>query len=276
VNLDELNGPVMLFGGPYSNLAATLAMRDTAGTHGIPADRVICTGDTVAYCAEPEQTVAVIRDWGCTVVLGNCEEALASGSPDCGCGFAPDSHCAALSDSWYRFADEALSSSSRAWMGQLPRQVDFRLGGKDFRVVHAAVDSINRFVFASHPAAEKAHQVALAGADVVVAGHCGIPFGQCLDNGYWLNAGVIGMPANDGTPDGWYLLLTPTDDGPTATWHRLVYPHATAATAMRKAGLSPGYADCLETGRWPSLDVLPDTEQQRSGQALNPGPLKLV
>jgi predicted phosphodiesterase len=276
MDIGDLSDRLLVFGGPYSNLAATQTLRKIADTEGIRASHVICTGDTVAYCAEPEQTVATIRDWGCRVVMGNCEEALASGSPDCGCGFDAGSSCAVLSDAWYRFADHALSSSGRAWMGRLPRQIDFRLAGKCFRVVHGAVDSINRFVFGSQPAAVKEHQIALAGVDVVIAGHCGIPFGQHLGNGYWLNAGVIGMPANDGTPDGWYLLLTPKDGGIRATWHRLAYPHAAASTAMRRAGLSAAYADCLENGCWPSLDVLPDPERQHSGQILNPAPLTLV
>ena len=30
--------------------------------------------DVVAYCAEPVETVALIRDWGCAVVMGNCED----------------------------------------------------------------------------------------------------------------------------------------------------------------------------------------------------------
>ena len=46
-----------MFGGPYSNLSATRAMRAQATALGIPPDRIFCNGDLVAYCAEPEQTV---------------------------------------------------------------------------------------------------------------------------------------------------------------------------------------------------------------------------
>jgi predicted phosphodiesterase len=275
VDLGELDGPVLLFGGPYGNLAATRTLRDQAMERGIAATNVICSGDTVAYCADPEATVATIRDWGCSLVMGNCEAALATGAPDCGCGFEPGSSCAALSDAWYRFADHALSATNRDWMGRLPRQLRFRLAGKRFLVIHGAVDSINRFIFASDPIAEKARQVEMAAVDVVIGGHCGIPFGQRVDNGYWLNTGAIGMPANDGTPDGWYLMLTPVRGGIQASWHRLSYPQAAAAAAMRRAGLSSAYAGCLETGRWPSLDVLPDAERRQTGQALKLAPLLL-
>ena len=43
------DGPLLVFGGPYSNLQATRAVLDEAARRGIPAERVICTGDVVAY-----------------------------------------------------------------------------------------------------------------------------------------------------------------------------------------------------------------------------------
>ena len=55
--------PILVFGGPYSNLRATRALIAEAHRLGIPGDRAICTGDVVAYCAEPEETVAAIRDF---------------------------------------------------------------------------------------------------------------------------------------------------------------------------------------------------------------------
>ena len=68
-----------------------------AAALGVSASRVICTGDVVAYCSEPEETVAAIRQWGCHVIAGNCEQQLALGADDCVCGFAKDSTCDALS-----------------------------------------------------------------------------------------------------------------------------------------------------------------------------------
>ena len=53
LDLGNLDAPVLLFGGPYSNLRATQAMRAEADRLGIPADHVICTGDVVAYAAAP-------------------------------------------------------------------------------------------------------------------------------------------------------------------------------------------------------------------------------
>ena len=44
---------MLIFGGPYSNYAATVAMQNRATELGILAERVICTGDIIAYCGEP-------------------------------------------------------------------------------------------------------------------------------------------------------------------------------------------------------------------------------
>lgn len=268
MDLGEINGPVLVFGGPYSNLAATQQMLIVAEQRGIPATSVICTGDLVAYCADPRRTVSLIQDWGCHVVMGNCEESLAAEAPDCGCGFDEGSACSLLSIQWYRYANKQVSAEQKSWMGNLPRQLRFTLSGLQFQVVHGSVSSINEFVFASSSAAGKEAQLKEAAVDVIIGGHCGIPFSSEVSNGYWLNAGVIGMPANDGTADGWYMLLQPKTTGIEVSWHRLSYSVAPTVESMEEAGISKAYADCLQSGLWPSLDILPEVERALSGKRI--------
>ena len=43
-----VDGPTLVFGGPYSNLQATRAVLAEAARRGIPHQRVVCTGDVVA------------------------------------------------------------------------------------------------------------------------------------------------------------------------------------------------------------------------------------
>lgn len=268
-DLGELGGPLLIFGGPYSNLAATRAIRQVAAHRELAPEQVLCSGDLLAYCAEPRQTLALIRDWGIGSVMGNCEEALAQAAPDCGCGFDSRSTCAALSAEWYEFARRQIGEEERAWMAALPRMIRFRLAGRSFLLVHGGCGQINQFVFASSDAAEKQHQLAAAGVDVIIGGHCGLPFGQTLANGAWLNTGVIGLPANDGTTDGWYLLLDEQAGGVRARWQRLGYPAAQSRAAMDAIGLSPAYAGALSSGLWPSEEVLPAAERAQRGRALH-------
>ena len=81
------NLPVLVFGGPCSNLQAVEAVLAEALRRGIGPDRVICTGDLAAYCGEPAATIERVRAAGIRVVMGNCDEQLGAGAADCGCGF---------------------------------------------------------------------------------------------------------------------------------------------------------------------------------------------
>lgn len=268
VDLGEMEGMVLVFGGPYSNLAATMALRERAKQLGIPPERTICTGDVVAYCAEPVETVALIRDWGIAVVKGNCEDSLGRGTPDCGCGFDEGTTCSLLSDNWYRFADQHMSELDRSWMRTLPGSIFFSMKGKSIRVIHGGVQQINRFIFPTTAKEIKKEELDLAGTDIVIGGHSGIPDGQAIGDGFWLNAGAIGLPANDGTLDGWYLLLCPEQEAIACRWQRLAYPAARTAEVMRSRGFVGGYTDALCTGLWPSMDVLPEAQRQLRGKAI--------
>ena len=256
--------PILVFGGPYSNLRATEALRREARQLGIAPAQTICTGDVVAYCGEPEETAQLVRDWGCHVIAGNCEEQLADGAGDCGCGFEEGTACDLLSKGWYPYANSRVSAESRAWMAARPKSLHFNLGGLRFRVVHGGVDVVNRFVFASQTDV-LTEELARAQADVVVAGHAGVPFLSRVAGKTWFNPGVIGMPANDGTADVWYGLVTPTPSGIRLSTHRLAYDSRAAAAGMRRWGYADGYAKSLITGIWPSFDVCPAPEKSQSG-----------
>lgn len=269
-DLGDIDGPLLVFGGPYGNLEATRAVLAEAEALGIPGRRILCTGDVCAYCADPQATVDLVRAAGIVTVMGNCEESLAGDGADCGCGFAEGSACDLLSRQWFTYAAAHLDGGAKAWMAGLPRRVSFRLAGLDFRVVHGGAKSINRFLFASTPDGDMADELAVLGADAVIAGHCGLPFSRVIQGRLWHNAGVVGMPANDGTPRGWFSLLRPERTGVRIEHRPLIYDCAAAAAKMRQRGLPESYARGLESGLWPNLDILPEAERQRTGYPIDP------
>ncbi|MGB0283249.1 MAG: metallophosphoesterase family protein [Neptuniibacter sp.] len=271
--LGILKGSLLIFGGPYSNYAATKAIRDIAEHLDIPNTHIFCTGDLVAYCAEPEQTVDLIRNWGCHVVMGNCEESLAANADDCGCGFDENSSCSLLSAEWYRYSRFHTSQEHKFWMETLPRRISFEYSGKRFLVVHGSTNSINEFVFHSSDHEYKNQQLRQNAVDVIIGGHCGIPFGQQLEQGTWLNAGVIGMPANDGTQTGWYMLISPEQGQLKISWHRLEYDFENTVQAMEELELCRPYSQSLSNGLWPSIDILPEEEADQTGKRLQLNPL---
>ena len=161
-------------------------------------------------------------------------------------------------------------------MAALPKTITFALGGLTFRVIHGGVDVINRFVFASQREV-LAEEIATGGR------RCRRrrPRRRTVHREdqaavVWFNPGVIGMPANDGTPDVWYGLIRSADgDRLVLSTHRLAYDHHGAAAAMRRCGHANGYARTLVTGLWPSLDVFPPPERAATGQKLRPRTLRV-
>jgi uncharacterized radical SAM superfamily Fe-S cluster-containing enzyme len=267
----SVDGPMLVFGGPYSNLEATRRILDAAALLDIPPQRILCTGDVVAYGADAQATAELVRRSGIHVLMGNCEESLAARAEDCGCGFAEGSACDRLAAAWYTHADREIDGESRAWMAALPRRLVVALGGRRLAVLHGGARVINRFLFASTQARVKRDEIAATGCDGVIAGHCGLPFTQIIDGKLWHNAGAIGLPANDGTPRAWFSLLTPEQGGLLIEHRALAYDHQAAARKMRAAGLPDGYAEALVSGLWPSCDVLPAAEAQQKGRPLIPG-----
>jgi predicted phosphodiesterase len=264
----DANGPALIFGGPYSNLHAVDALFVEAERLGVPTEHMICTGDVVGYCGDPLRTVQRIRQSDVAVLMGNCEEQLGNGADGCGCGFSPEMTCHILSREWYSFAASELDEDSRAWMRALPRRIRLKFGNRELLIVHGGSGQINQFIFASTDWTEKESQIATAGVDGILAGHCGIPFTQIQRGRLWHNAGVIGMPANDGQPSTWYSLLHSDRESIRIEHRQLNYAHGAAAKRMRCVGLSQHYSAALKKGLWPSLDVLPPQEKVQTGEPL--------
>ncbi|MHA3978724.1 metallophosphoesterase family protein [Halovulum sp. GXIMD14794] len=258
-DIGALSGEVLIFGGPYSNLQATEALIACADALGIPPERMVCTGDVVAYAADPEAVVARIRALGCLVVAGNCEVQLGAGQSDCGCGFDDGSACDLLSRGWYAHADAALSEENRDWMRGLPDVLVFHHAGRRCAVVHGGGTANNRFLWPTTPDVELADEwaavEAIAGpVDRVISGHSGVPFVREVGAGDRINAGVIGMPPHDGAPETRFALI---DTKGRVEVRKLSYDHSAARAAMEAAGLMQGYHAALTEGWWPSEDVLP-------------------
>lgn len=257
-DLGVIDGALLLFGGPYSNLQAMQALIGIAQECGISGRAMICTGDVVAYAGDPAPTVALVRESGATVVAGNCERQLAQGALDCGCGFEEGSACDLLSAGWYSVASAQIGPADWAWMAGCPDLVSFWHQGARYAVIHGGVSDIARFIWSSTAQTVFEQEWALieeriGPVDHVIAGHSGLPFIRQFEVGRWINPGVIGMPPHDGAQQTRYGVL----DGGEVLIHRLSYDVDAAYAAMLRAGLGQGYHTALRSGYWPSEDVLP-------------------
>ncbi len=264
-DIGTLSGKVLLFGGVYSNLQALEAVRAVARGRGIPAGNVVCTGDIVGYCADPTPCVELVRDWGIHAIAGNVEMNIRDGLEDCGCNFEDDSACDLFSRIWYPYAREHSTEDAVDYMRTLPEYLTASSAGRRLLVLHGNYGATSEFVWRSGPWAQKAAAFAKTGVDTVVAGHCGLPFAQRNGDELWLNPGVIGMPANDGTQRVWYALLAPTGE---ATFHALDFDWAAARRRMLDRPLPLSYALTLKTGLWDNTEIMPPAETAQTGIAL--------
>jgi predicted phosphodiesterase len=266
---------LLFFGGAYSNLQALLSLRAVAEERWIPPSSVICTGDAVAYCAQPVETIDAIRDWGIQLIAGNVELQLAAEQDHCGCNFVKGSVCDQLSAHWYSYANSRITAEQRAWIESLPTTLRLELGGRKIGVIHGSHANVSEFIFRSTPWERKAPNFASLDCDAIVGGHSGLPFMERNGDQLWANAGVIGMPANDGAPRGWYLLATERANNLEFSLHTFDYDAVRAVRLMEKKGLPCEYSSALRTGLWCNMDILPLKEQSQRGLPLTFAPVTL-
>lgn len=272
-NIIDNQKPILIFGGNYSNLEATQTLKHWAEKQGFLPQQCICTGDIVAYCGNPVETTDLIHDWGVHCIQGNVEQSLAIAADDCGCGFESGTACDVLSKGWYSFADRLMSQSHRNWFQAMPQHLHFSYANKQIFVVHGAASNINRFMFASQKNQGFVDELELCDADLIIAGHSGLPFTKKIAHPrgdlVWHNSGALGMPANDGTPRVWFSILKCLDGQIQFTQHSLSYDYHLTKKTMLNNNLNQGYHNTLSTGLWPSMDVLPELEKSQQGKPLS-------
>lgn len=267
-HIKNLKGKILLFGGVYSNFQALEKLKSIAEAENISSENCICTGDIIGYCAQPEETIQLFKNWGAKSIAGNVEIQLSEGAEDCGCDFKEGSRCDGFSQLWYPYAQSKLSKSSLDFIKTLPDYFQFEYAEKKFTVVHGSYFNVSEFIFKSTAWETKAENFKETKSDVIIAGHCGLPFHQTEENKTWLNPGVIGMPANDGTPQVWYMILNDEDGKLHFSHHRMDYNFKMASKLMNNGLLPQAYARTIISGIWDNTEILPPKESSSQGIAI--------
>lgn len=229
-------------------------------------EQIFCTGDILGYCAQPVECIALMQSWGVRSIAGNVELQLRDGSEDCGCDFSAGGRCDLFSRNWYGYTKAQLRPADIEWLHTLPQHISLRQGERKLLLVHGSWKHTSQFIFRSTAWQTKEEDFTATGAEIIVAGHCGLPFAHRRQNLLWLNAGVLGMPANDGTDRVWFATLEPSG---AFRFHTLRYDHAVTSSLMRQQGLPAAYAQTLSTGIWDNCEILPPAETAQQGFALH-------
>ena len=264
IDLGKKSGKILLFGGVYSNLQALSSLIQIAQEKGVPPENCICTGDIIGYCGQPQETLDTFKNWGAHSILGNVEIQLRDDEDDCGCDFTTGSRCDGFSEIWYAFAKANLHTNTRDFFKSLPDHITLEYAGKKIGIVHGSYNQVSQFVFKSTEWKEKQVSLDALQAEVIIAGHCGLPFIEQQGSNIWLNPGVIGMPANDGNSETWAMIL---DDANGFEYEHIAvsYDYLTAIEEMKKHDLPQEYAQTLETGIWDNMEILPEEEKTLQG-----------
>ena len=268
-NIGKLSGKVLLFGGVYSNLQALEALYEVAINENIAPENCISTGDIIGYCAQPEETIQFFKNWKARSIAGNVEIQLGENADDCGCDFTKGSRCDGFSQLWYPYAKSKLTHDSLEFIKNLPEFIQFEVANKKITVVHGSYFNTSEFIFKSTPWEVKAPNFQATESEIIIAGHCGLPFNESQNDLLWLNPGVIGMPANDGNASVWYLILEEQDNLLTFEHKNLIYNHSLANSLMLENGLPNEYAKTIISGIWDNTETLPDTEAKLQGQKIH-------
>lgn len=259
---------VALCGGPYSNFAAVEAfLCETA-----KISHRVCLGDIGGFGPLPNRTIELIRNAGLICLQGNYDDAVGNGLRDCGCGYSDprDRHFAQLS---YDYTYAHTTPEHREWMKDLPSLIELHWRDRKILLCHGSPDSVNEFVWQSETDNEKVlDYLSRYDVDGICATHSGLPWLKTvpLENGmdgFWMNVGVLGRPANTGKQSVSYGLLRLPQAAaslltPTAELVSLDYDVAATAEAMRAEGLPEEFVASLETGVWTTCaEILPEAER---------------
>lgn len=276
IDLGSKEGELLFFGGVYSNLQSLQALKNWCDERNYAADNIFCTGDILGYCAQPTECIELIKEWGVVCIAGNVELNIRNNVDDCGCDFNEGGRCDLFSKNWYAYTKSKVETVHMAWLHGLPHHVKFLYHDKQVLIVHGSWFSTSAFIFKSTDWQTKQDNFDATGADIIIAGHCGLPFADAANNKLWLNAGVIGMPANDGTNRVWFVTTYVANDKIEYTFHSYQYDHITASGLMKENGLPATYAQTLHTGIWDNCEILPQQETMQQGKPITFDRLNLI
>ena len=236
-----------ILGDIHSNLDALNVVLDDCRAQGVTD--FLCTGDVVGYNACPRECLAIVRELGCPVVMGNHDYYVASEQ-----NLLDFNPAAAAVVEWTR---RQLGEEELAYLRGLPF-VTTRMG---VALVHATMDSPESFGYVfDHLQAEAnfVHQL----TPLCFHGHTHCPMiyekqvsavyridaqdFKLSGRKYFINVGSVGQP-RDGDPRASYALYNPKSR--MVSFRRLAYDVEAAQGRIWAAGLPGRLADRLAIGR---------------------------
>ncbi|MDG6963708.1 MAG: metallophosphoesterase family protein [Nitrososphaerota archaeon] len=200
---------------------------------------VVCLGDLVDYGAEPNESIAALRDRGVRSIVGNHDVIALTGDVSM---LNPK---AAMSSIWTR---ARLSRASRAYLEGLPEEIRMRVEGVDLYFTHGSPeDHLWEYVDPAREADLFGFFLDRVKAQCVGLGHTHVPYVWQEAGRVVFNPGSVGQP-RDGDSRAAYAVVDVDGGRVGVRLRRVPYDFGKAASKIREAGLPASHADRLATG----------------------------
>lgn len=151
-------------------------------------DRIVCLGDVIAFGPQPVQVLRRVRELGCPVVMGNCDDFFRQWP-------LPEED--GLNYAQVKWAAEQLSPADREFISSFQPTVTIPLqNGASLLCFHGSPRSNTQIILATTPDEELATMLQGARHPVMIGGHTHLQMIRRMPGTLVANAGSIGMPAD--------------------------------------------------------------------------------
>ena len=181
---------VALISDIHANEMALLAVLDDIERRGV--DRIVCLGDVATLGPRPHAVIGILRELGCTCILGNHDEFLLDAT--CIAGYSSQS-AIVESIEWCR---GKLTREERDFLGGFRHTAEIGLDESTSLLVFHGSPNSNTTDIVATTSAERLDEV-LGGerAAVLAGGHTHVQMLRQHHGSLLVNPGSVGMPFKD-------------------------------------------------------------------------------
>jgi putative phosphoesterase len=172
----------------HGNLVALKAVLEDISRQNV--DKTVCLGDVAAFGPQPCETIKLLKDVGCPVVMGNTDAWLLN----------PEPMVERDADSRYVFeienwAAEQLTSTDHDYLKSFQPTIRILLGDKkELLCYHGSPSSFNDVILASIPDHELTQMLSGSHAALMAGGHTHTPMLRRYEDMTLINPGSVGLP----------------------------------------------------------------------------------
>ena len=207
-------------------------------------DHIICNGDMIQSGAQPHETVQLLREMKCSIVMGNSDAWLMT-------GVETDAHL--ISEERRKKLDivrawslSKLDEDDRAFIHAFQPTVTIDLGhGRNLLAFHGSPTSFDQFLLPSTPENEFQEILKPHTANILTGGHMHLQYTRRLrdSQNFFFNPGSVGVAYNheqtnpNGLLDPWaeYTILTVDEMQVSLEFRRLPLDMDKLADIYRKS-----------------------------------------